>query len=139
MSRNYWNIFKIVKKKDFTIIKSDYIIVINEIFTLHENIILSQEKCRYLGELSDRRTVSIRNNWTELIQCIIQIMHSSSFPCIYIQSNAFSLTCAFWFRRTVQSGSSWSAVNETKCMNRAINTLFILTYNIYEDGSRKKN
>lgn len=60
--------------------------------------------------------MSIRNDAAKLVKCIIQIVHSTTFTCIYIQSHRFALTI-LWLARMTRAGRlmtshRWSKNNE---------------------------
>lgn len=94
-----------------------------EYITLHENIIFSEQQCCNLGQFPHWRTMGVRNDRTKFIKCIIQVVHSSTFPRVNIQSNTFSLTGALGFWWTVQSGSCRSK-KLTNNVKMAVKKLF---------------
>jgi len=84
---------------------------LDELVTLHKNIIFRQQESGYLGQLPHRRTVSVRDDRAKLVQCIVQVVHSPALTRVNIQPHAFPLTSRLRLRGAVQSRSCRSRKN----------------------------
>ena len=61
--------------------------------SLHEDVVLGQQQSGYLGELTHGRAVRVRYDGAQFVQCVVQVVHPTSFASVDRQSNR--LTFAF--------------------------------------------
>lgn len=80
----------------------------SEIVTLHENVVFRQQEGGYLGELPHGRAVSVRDDGTELVQGVVQVVHPPAFSCVDIQPHALPLTSRLRLWRAVEARRSGS-------------------------------
>lgn len=77
--------------------------------TLHENVVLRQQERGDLGQLSHGRTMGVRYNRSKLVEGVVQVVHPSAFPRVYVQPHALTLSRALGFRWAVQPRRARSA------------------------------
>jgi len=54
---------------------------------LHEDVVLGKQQRGDLGELSDRRTVCVRDDGPQLVEGVVQIVHTASLSGVDAQSD----------------------------------------------------
>jgi hypothetical protein len=80
------------------------------LFTLHEDIILRQQKGGYLRQFPHRGAVGVRDDGAKFIQSVVQVVHPPAFARVDVQSDALPLASRLRFRGAVQSRARRSEI-----------------------------
>ena len=54
---------------------------------LHQDVVLGEQQCRDLGEFAHWRSVRVRNDGAQFVQCVIEVVHSTPFTSVDTQSH----------------------------------------------------
>ena len=63
----------------------------NDGANLHEDVVLGEQEGGDLGQFSNRRTVGVRDDGSQFVQRIVEVMHTTTFSSIDPQSHHFWL------------------------------------------------
>lgn len=74
---------------------SDYPAHFFEGVGLHQDKVLGEEESGDLREFPDRRGMGVRDDGSQLVEGVVQVVHSSSFAGVDAQTNRFRVTIAF--------------------------------------------